>query len=98
LLGDDAAKAYRAIWTLSASPERAVRLLTERLKPVESDDPDADLTLGPLARGEALRRLWSIAVLGKIRTPQRLILGRLASGLDGACETRAAKAALRRLK
>jgi len=69
LLGDDAARAYRAVWTLSAAPERAVRLLTERLKPVGSDDPDTDVSLGPLARGETLRRLRSIAVLEKFGAP-----------------------------
>jgi RNA polymerase sigma factor (sigma-70 family) len=38
LAGDDAARAYRAIATLSAAPEQAVPLVRERLRPVTADD------------------------------------------------------------
>jgi hypothetical protein len=44
-----------------------------------------------------LRRLRAIAVLDKINTPAaRRVLQRLATGLEGARETRDARAALRR--
>jgi WD40 repeat protein len=91
LAGDDAARAYRAIWSLAAAPERAVPSLAERVKPIEPDDPEKDTSLGPTARGETLRRLRAIAVLEKAGTPEsRRVLGRLASGLDVARETREA--------
>jgi len=97
-LDNDAARAYRAIWTLAAGPERVVPFLADRLKPIGRNDPEKDTTLGPLATGETLRRLRAIAVLEKIGTPEaRRVLERLASGLDGARETRDAKATLRRL-
>jgi WD40 repeat protein len=38
LAGDDAARAYRAIATLSAAPEQAVPLVRKRLRPVTADD------------------------------------------------------------
>ena len=85
LAGDDAARAYRAIWDLVAALERVVLFLADRLKPVTWDDPDKDTSLGPIAKGEMLRRLRAIAVLEKIGTPEsRLPLERLASGLEGA--------------
>jgi hypothetical protein len=99
LAGDDAAWAYRTVWTLAADPERAVPYLAERLTPITPDDLANDTSLGPIARGETLRRLRAIAALEKIATPEaRRILERLASGVDGARETRDAKAAVRRLK
>ena len=99
LRGDDAAVAYRAIWRMTAAPERVVPFLAGRLKAVEVDDSTKDTTLGPIASGETLRRLRAIAVLEKIGTPEaRQILERLASGLEGARETRDAKATLRRLE
>ena len=98
LAGDDAAQGYRAIWTLTAVPELAIPFLADRLKPIEPNDPEKDTTLGPIARGETLRRLRAITVLEKIGTPEaRRVLERLASGLAGARETRDAKATLRRL-
>jgi RNA polymerase sigma factor (sigma-70 family) len=99
LAGTDAAGAYRAIWALAAAPERVVPFLADRLKPIASDDPAKDISLGPLAKGETLRRLRAIAVLEKIGGPAvRRVLERMASGLDGARETRDARAALRRLR
>ena len=97
-LATDANRAYRAIWTLVASPELAVPLLSDRLKPIQSDDPTKDTSIGPIATGETLRRLRAIAVLEKIGTPKRRVLGRLATGLDGRRETRDARAAWRRLE
>jgi dipeptidyl aminopeptidase/acylaminoacyl peptidase len=38
LAGGDAAKAYRAIWALAASPERALPLLRKELRPVRGGD------------------------------------------------------------
>jgi hypothetical protein len=95
-LGGDAARAYRAIWRMTANAEPVVPFLAARLKPVRQDDPDKDTSLGPLATGETLRRLRAIAVLEKIdNAPARLLLATLATGLDGARETRDARAALR---
>jgi WD40 repeat protein len=97
-LGQDAARAYRAVWDLAADPERSNPFLSERLNPVREDDPDQDTSLGPIASGETLRRLRAIAVLEKIGTPEaRRVLERMATGLERARETRDAKAALRRL-
>jgi hypothetical protein len=74
-------------------------LLSDRLKPIRWDDPDKDTSIGPKAIGETLRRMRAIAVLEKIGTPEaRRVLGRLVTGLDGARETRDARAALRRLE
>jgi WD40 repeat protein len=39
LASQDAANAHAAIWALVAAPEQALRLLHERLKPVEAVDP-----------------------------------------------------------
>jgi RNA polymerase sigma factor (sigma-70 family) len=98
-LNNDANRAYRAIGTLVASPEQAVALLSDRLQPIRSDDPDKDTSIGPIATGETLRRLRAIAVLEKVGTREaRRVLERLATGLDGARETRDARSALRRLK
>ena len=89
--------ACRTIWVLAAEPERVVTFLADRLKPINPDDPARDTSLGPIAAGETLRGLRAIAVLEKIATPQaRVLLERLASGLEGARETRDARAALRR--
>jgi hypothetical protein len=97
-LDDDAARAYQAIWEMAAVPDRSVPLLSERLKPIRVDDPDKDTSLGPIATGETLRRLRAIAVLEKTGIPEaRQVLDRLATGFEGARETRDAKAALRRL-
>jgi hypothetical protein len=97
-LTHDPARAYRAIWDLAADPDRSVPFLSERLKPIRDDDPDKDTSLGPIASGKTLRRLRAIAVLEKIGTPEaRRLLEQMATGLDGARETRDAKAALRRL-
>ena len=95
----DAARAYRAIWALLMAPDRVVPFLAERLKPIAMDDPDKDTSLGPIATDETLRRLRAIAVLEKIGTAEaRSLLERLATGLEGARETRDAKAALRRFR
>jgi RNA polymerase sigma factor (sigma-70 family) len=97
--GDDAARAYRASWALSADPDRAAPFLADRLRPVAPDDPDKDTSIAPTARGETLRRLRAIAVLEKLGTPEaRRVLERLASGAEDARETRDARAALRRWK
>jgi RNA polymerase sigma factor (sigma-70 family) len=97
LAGSDAAKANRTISALVAAPDRVVAFLADRLRPVQSDDPAKDTSLGPIAHGETLRRLRAIAVLEKIATPEaRVLLEHLASGLEGARETRDARAALRR--
>src|SRR5262249_8334180 len=97
-LGNDASRAYRAIWRMCSRGERVVAFLAERLKPIRQDDPDKDTSLGPLATGETLRRLRAIALLEKINTPAaRRLLERMATGLEGARETRDAKSALRRL-
>ena len=99
LADGDAGTAYRSIWTLTAVPDRTVTFLSERLKPISSDDPAKDTSLGPVATGETLRRLRAIAVLEKIGTLEaHRVLERLATGLDGARETRDARAALRRLE
>jgi RNA polymerase sigma factor (sigma-70 family) len=97
--GDEAARAYRAIWALAAVGKRVVPFLAVRLKPIEPNGSKPDSSLGPVASGETLRRLRAIVVLEKIGTPEaRRVLERLASGLEGARETRDAMAALRRLK
>jgi WD40 repeat protein len=97
--GDDASSAYRAIWTMTAASDRVLPFLAGRLKAIEVDDPNKDTTLGPIATGETLRRLRAIAVLEKIGKPEaRKVLERLASGLEGARETRDARATLRRLE
>ena len=84
-LGKDAARAYRAIWRMSAAPDQVVPLLAERLQPVRPDDPDRDTSLGPIATGETLRRLRAIAALEKINNPaSRRLLERMATGLQGA--------------
>ncbi len=97
LAGDDAVQGYRAVWALAAAPEQVVPFLAGQLKPIDMHERK-DATLGPIASGETLRRLRAIAVLEKIGTPEaRLVLERAASGLEGARETRDAKATLRRL-
>ncbi len=99
LAGDHAAEANRAILALVTAPDRVVPFLADRLKPIQIDDPAKDTSLGPIASGETLRRLRAISVLEKIGTPDaRRVLEQLASGLEGARETRDAKAALRQLQ
>jgi WD40 repeat protein len=39
LASDDAAKAYRAIWTLAGSPDQAIPFVKSRLKPASDDSP-----------------------------------------------------------
>jgi WD40 repeat protein len=39
LAGDDAAQAYRAIWSLTAAPEQTLPLLKEHLRPLPGADP-----------------------------------------------------------
>ena len=96
--GDDAAGAYRAIWAMAGEAERAVPFLANRLKPIQEDEPVKDTSVGPIARGETLRRLRAIAVLEKIGTAgARRVLESLATGLESVRETRDARAALRRL-
>ncbi len=98
LAGADAAKAHRLIWALAADAERAVPFLAEQLEPIQENDPKKDTSLGPIAKGETLRRLRAISVLEKIGSPEaRGVLERLATGLAGARETCDAKAALRRM-
>ncbi len=83
-LAADAATAYRAIWRMSAAPDRSAAFMETRLHPIQPDDPDRDTSIGPKARGETLRRLRAIAVLEKIDTPAaRRTLERLATGLEG---------------
>ncbi len=97
--GGDAARANRAIWRMQADPDRTVPFLAERLKPVTQDDPERDTSPWPITDGETLRRLRAIAVLEKIGTPAaRRVLERLASGFEGARETRDANASLLQLK
>jgi RNA polymerase sigma factor (sigma-70 family) len=97
-LGGDASRAYRAIWRMTADAGPAVAFLGERLRPIRQDDADRDTSLGPLAAGETLRRLRAITVLEKVHSPAaRRVLETIASGLDGARETRDARAALRRV-
>src|SRR5262249_11056944 len=97
--GDDAARAYRAIWRMAADPDRALPFLADRLKPIAPDDPEKDTSMGLISNGETLRRLRAIAVLEKLGTHgARRVLERLASGFVEARETRDAKAALARSK
>ncbi len=96
-VGHDASRAYRAIWRMSSNAEQVVPSLAERLEPIRRDNHDKDTSLGPLAAGETLRRSRAIAILEKIDSPAaRRVLERMATGLDGARETRDARAALRR--
>ncbi len=96
-LARDAPRAYRAIWRMSAAGEQVVPFLEKRLQPIHQDTRDKDTSLGPIATGETLRRLRAIAVLDRINTPDsRRVLQHLATGLEGARETRDARAALRR--
>jgi RNA polymerase sigma factor (sigma-70 family) len=97
--GDDAARAYRAIWGMAADADRAVPLLADRLRPVAPDDPEKETSSGPIVQGETLRRLRAIAVLEKLGASEaRRMLERLAWGFEAARETRDARAALRRWK
>jgi hypothetical protein len=63
LAGDDAAKAYRAVWALAGTPKQAVPFLSSRLKPVVLDEKQvrrwiADLDSNDFeTRETALRRL-----------------------------------------
>ncbi len=41
LAADDAGRACRAVWTLAAAPEQALRLLTKRVQPVAPPAPEA---------------------------------------------------------
>ena len=98
LAGEDAPKAHRAIWAMTAAADRAVPFLSERLKPIRGDDPNKDTSLGPIASGETLRRLRAIAVLEKAGTAEaQRVLERMESGIEGARETRDAKSSLRRM-
>src|SRR5262249_46294139 len=95
--GDDAPRAYRAIWALATDPDRAVPFLADRLQPIASDDPHKYVSTGPIEGGETLRRVRAIAVLERLGTPEsRRLLERLASGAQDARETREARAALLR--
>jgi hypothetical protein len=38
-VGDEAPKAYRAIWTLGDSPSQTLAFLKDHLKPAEEPDP-----------------------------------------------------------
>ena len=67
LAGDDAARAYRATWSLAAIPDSAVPLLAERLRPVEKAGPEEQEW--PLRSGQVLRQLRAIGVLEKIARP-----------------------------
>ncbi len=84
---------------MAADLDRAAPFLADRLKPVAPGDPEKDTSIGPIAKGETLRRLRGIAVLEKAGTPDaRRVPERLASGFADARETREARAALLRLK
>ena len=83
-LATDANRAYRAIWTLVASPELAVPLLSDRLKPIQSDDPDKDTSIGPIATGERSGGYGRSPYWRRSARPRGEVLGRLATGLDGA--------------
>ena len=99
LADGSASTAYQAIWAMASDGSRVVPFLMMHLNPVAPDDATSDTSLGPIASGETLRRLRAIAVLEKIGTrAARTLLARLTSGLEGARETRDAKATLRRLK
>ena len=88
LASDDAPRAYRASWTLSA--QAAVRFLRDQLRPAAANEP----TAGP----EVLRTLRAIAALERIGSPQaQEIPERLGRGDAGAPATQDATEALLRL-
>jgi WD40 repeat protein len=97
LTDSDAAKAYAAMRTLAASPRTATTWLRTKLKPA-----DATAAAPPGAAEpppEELRQLRALEVLEWAGTPDaRAALEELAKGADGAGQTRAARAALERLK
>jgi WD40 repeat protein len=102
LQADKASTAYQAAAALVASPDQAVTLLKQHLRPAEPvKEPDVFEQqplpgLGP--RGEALRTLRALRILEQIGTEQaREVLESLAHGQAEARSTRAAKAALARL-
>jgi RNA polymerase sigma factor (sigma-70 family) len=88
LASDDAPRAHRASWVLSA--DSAVPLLRDRLRPAAPK--------GPTAGSEVLRSLRAIAALERIGSGlAREVLRRLAGGDSAALATRDATAALLRL-
>lgn len=96
LAGEDAARAYRAIWSLAAIPDSTVPFLGERLRPVERAGPEEQEW--PLRPGQVLTHLRAVAVLEKIANPgARELLGRLASGAEDSRITREARTTLKRL-
>lgn len=48
LAGDDAAQAYRAIWTLAGAPDQVIRLLKSRLKPADNNGQRLEKLLADL--------------------------------------------------
>lgn len=93
----DAAAGHKAVWALTAEPERAVPLLKARLK---AAGPGADKGDPPgllVPAGDALRGVRAVEVLEHIGTPAaREVLQTLSTGTASRL-TREAKAALERL-
>jgi WD40 repeat protein len=93
LAGADAAKAYKALTGLAATPERSIPLLAQRLL-AAPPQPGSDVP-SPGRR----REIRSIELLEDLATaPARGLLARLADGDPTALRTQEAAASLRRLR
>jgi hypothetical protein len=90
LVGDDAARAYQAIWSMAAISNLKVPLLTARLKPEKSTAvKDEEL---PNRSTEVLGLLRGIALLERIGNPTaRQVLSRLTAGAHDSRATREAR-------